>query len=119
MFVMDSKIDWQKMDGLVPAVVQDSDTLQVLMLGYVNEESLQSSLNSGFVTFYSRSKKRLWMKGESSGNRLKLVSVKADCDQDALLFTAKPEGPTCHNNTASCFGSEEAPGLGFLSKLTD
>jgi phosphoribosyl-ATP pyrophosphohydrolase/phosphoribosyl-AMP cyclohydrolase len=109
---------WDKMEGgLLPAVVQDADTRQVLMLGYMNREALQETLRSGFVTFYSRSKERLWMKGESSQNRLKLVAATSDCDADALLIEARPEGPTCHTGTTSCFGPETAPGAGFLAHL--
>ena len=87
------QVDWAKGGGLAPAIVQDAETLQVLMLGYMNRESLAATLKSGLVTFYSRSKQRLWQKGESSGHVLKLVSVRLDCDQDALLIAARPEGP--------------------------
>ena len=111
------KVDWEKGDGLVPAIVQDASTLQVLMLGYMNEAALERTLESKRVTFYSRSKKRLWQKGESSGHALELVSVEADCDADALLILARAEGPTCHRNTTSCFGDRDAPGLGWLSRL--
>ena len=99
---------WGKQDGLLPAIIQDADSLRVLMLGYMSREALQATLASGQVTFYSRSKQRLWMKGESSGNTLQLVSVEADCDRDALLLLARPQGPTCHNGTTSCFVA--APG---------
>ncbi len=107
-------------DGLVPAVIQDTTTRQVLMLGYMNREAVQQTLDSGKVTFYSRSKQRLWMKGESSGNVLKVVRIQKDCDNDALLVEAKPFGPTCHTGETSCF--HEYPydaGLSFLNELQD
>ena len=110
-------IDWSKGQGLVPAIVQDAYTEQVLMLGYMNEESLSKTQKSGLVTFYSRSRKTLWTKGETSGNTLKLVSVTADCDQDTLLVRAVPTGPTCHEGTTSCFGDKGPQGLGFLAQL--
>ncbi len=110
-------LDWEKMDGLLPAVVQDAATLQPLMLGYMSREALQTTLESGFVTFFSRSKQRLWRKGEESGNHLKLVAIHADCDADALLVLAEPAGPTCHLGTASCFTAETAPGIGWLPRL--
>lgn len=108
---------WGKMDGLLPAVIQDAGTSQVLMLGYMNRDALAATLESGFVTFFSRSKQRLWQKGETSGNRLALRSIHADCDDDALLVLAEPQGPTCHLGTASCFGEAEASGAAWLSKL--
>jgi phosphoribosyl-ATP pyrophosphohydrolase/phosphoribosyl-AMP cyclohydrolase len=110
---------WEKMDGLLPAVVQDRASGALLMLGYMNEEALRATLASGFATFFSRSKGRLWQKGETSGNRLRVVSVHEDCDGDALLVRADPEGPTCHLGTDSCFGGEtEGPGwLANLSKI--
>lgn len=104
-------IDFKKGDGLVPVVVQDNNTLQVLMLGYMNEEAYQKTLESKLVTFYSRSKERLWTKGESSGNTLELVDVIIDCDQDTLLIKANPNGPTCHAGTISCFKEETAKGF--------
>jgi len=110
-------IDWKKMDGMLPAVVQDADTLQVLMVGYMNEAALSATMESKKVTFFSRSKNRLWTKGETSENYLNLVSVEADCDNDSLLVMARPVGPTCHKETTSCFGEAAAPGLGFLGKL--
>ena len=111
-------LDWAKMDGLLPAVVQDAATLQLLMLGYMDRAALAATLESGFVTFFSRSKQRLWRKGETSGLRLSIRSVVADCDSDALLLLAEPAGPTCHLGTASCFGGETAPGLGWLGQLS-
>lgn len=107
---------WDKMDGLVPAIVQDHSTGQVLMLGYMNRDALAATVGSGFVTFYSRSKQRLWQKGETSGNRLRLVDLRLDCDGDALLALAEPAGPTCHLGRDSCFDGE-APGAGWLGAL--
>ena len=104
-------IDFKKGNGLVPVVVQDNNTLQVLMLGYINEEAYQKTLESKLVTFYSRSKERLWTKGESSGNTLELVDVMIDCDQDTLLIKANPNGPTCHTGSMSCFKEEIAKGF--------
>ena len=111
------KLDFAKSGGLIPAVVQHADTLQVLMLGYMNAEALEATLKGGRVTFFSRSKNRLWTKGESSGDWLELDHVLADCDEDALLVMARPAGPTCHTGTSSCFGMETAPGIGFLPHL--
>lgn len=104
-------------DGLLPAIVQDAQTLKVLMLGYMNQEALEKTQSSGKVTFFSRSKQRLWTKGEESGNFLKLVSVKVDCDQDTLLITASPEGPTCHQGTDTCWGEDNASGLSYVKEL--
>ncbi len=111
------KIDWKKNSGLIPAVVQDAATLQVLMLGYMGAAALKKTLRTKKVTFFSRSKQRLWTKGESSKNFLHLVDVKVDCDNDTLLVTARPDGPTCHRGTTSCFGNEGAKGVGFLAQL--
>ena len=110
---------WEKMGGLIPAVVQDVHSGLVLTVAYMNPEALKATFESGFATFYSRSKQRLWMKGETSGNRLKLVEVRADCDDDALLIVAEPEGPTCHTGTRSCFANDAkgAPWLGELSRI--
>jgi phosphoribosyl-ATP pyrophosphohydrolase/phosphoribosyl-AMP cyclohydrolase len=108
---------WDKMDGLLPAVVQDARTLQVLMLGYMSRDALARTLESGFVTLHSRSKGRLWMKGETSGNRLAVRSVHPDCDSDAVLIQALPEGPTCHLGTPSCFLEAGASGVGWLARL--
>jgi phosphoribosyl-AMP cyclohydrolase / phosphoribosyl-ATP pyrophosphohydrolase len=112
-----ARIDFAKDGGLVPAVVQHTDTLQVLMLGYMNADALKHTLGSGLVTFWSRSKSRLWTKGETSGDTLKLDRILTDCDEDALLVYARPQGPTCHTKTTSCFGHEDAPGIGFLGHL--
>ncbi len=110
-------LDWNKGDGLLPIVVQDADTLRVLMLGYMNREAAQATLDSGRVTFYSRSKQRLWTKGESSGNVLALVSMEADCDNDTLLVQARPHGPTCHLGRTSCFPEAPANFLAVLDTL--
>ncbi|MGB0366100.1 MAG: bifunctional phosphoribosyl-AMP cyclohydrolase/phosphoribosyl-ATP diphosphatase HisIE [Flavobacteriaceae bacterium] len=104
-------------DGLLPAIVQDATTKTVLMLGYMDEAALAKTKETGLVTFYSRSKQRLWTKGEESGNVLELVDLKADCDQDALLIKAHPKGPTCHTGTDSCWGEENQSHFGFLSEL--
>ena len=112
------KIDFEKGDGLVPAIVQDADTAQVLMLGYMNAEAVKATNESGLVTFYSRSRQTLWQKGETSGNTLTLVDMKVDCDQDTLLVQARPAGPTCHTGTVSCFGDLGPTGLGMLAELT-
>ena len=108
-------IDFKKGNGLVPVVVQDNNTLQVLMLGYMNEEAYQKTLESKLVTFYSRSKESLWTKGESSGNTSELVDVMIDCDQDTLLIPANPDAPTCHTGSMSCF--KEETGKGFIYEL--
>ena len=107
---------WDKMEGLLPAAVQDRSSGRLLMLGYMNRDALAATLENGFVTFFSRSKQRLWQKGETSGNRLKLAAVHEDCDGDALLVLADPEGPTCHLGTTSCFGGEP-DGPGWLAEL--
>ena len=114
-------IDWQKSGGLIPAIVQCASSARVLMLGYVNRAALAHTLDSGNVTFFSRSKNRLWTKGETSGHTLKLVDAFLDCDRDTLLFFAHANGPTCHNGTCTCFdaGCKTAvgPTLSFLSDL--
>ena len=102
----------------MPAIVQNADTGQVLMLGYMNGEALAATKESGLVTFYSRSRDVLWCKGETSGNTLKLVDIKLDCDQDTLLVQARPAGPTCHTGTTSCFGEQGPQGLGWLAELS-
>jgi phosphoribosyl-ATP pyrophosphohydrolase/phosphoribosyl-AMP cyclohydrolase len=104
-------------DGLIPAVVQDADSGSVLMLGFMNEEAVTATQRSGYVTFYSRSKQRLWMKGETSGIRLKFVSIAADCDSDSLLIKARPMGPVCHTGSDTCFGPVEIDTLSALRKL--
>ena len=114
------KIDFKKMGGLVPAIIQDATTRKVLMLGYMNQESLKKTTDTGLVTFYSRSRQELWTKGETSGNYLKLVDIKVDCDNDTLLIQAKPEGPVCHTGSDTCWGdTNEASPLMFLTQLQD
>jgi phosphoribosyl-ATP pyrophosphohydrolase/phosphoribosyl-AMP cyclohydrolase len=114
-------LDFTKGDGLLPGVVQDANTGTVLMLGYLNRESLQETIKRGRVVFFSRSRNRLWEKGETSGNTLNLVSVVADCDNDSLLLRVNPVGPTCHRNTTSCFGDGHPSdsGLPFLARLQE
>lgn len=113
-------IDFNKCGGLVPAIIQDATTKAVLMLGYMNEESLKKTEETGFVTFFSRSRQCLWTKGETSGNYLHVVSIKSDCDNDTLLIQAHPDGPTCHKGTDTCWGEENKQNpLLFLSELSD
>jgi phosphoribosyl-AMP cyclohydrolase len=101
----DAQIDFAKMDGLVPGIVQDAKSGEVLMVGFLNEESYRKTLESGFITFWSRTRQKLWMKGETSGNRLRVLSAATDCDQDALVFRVEVEGDglVCHEGTVSCF----------------
>lgn len=110
-------LDWNKGHGLLPAIVQHWRSGEVLMLGYMNAEALAQTRASGRVTFYSRSKQRLWVKGESSGHALLVKSIAIDCDADTLLIQAEPLGPTCHLGTSSCFGTSARPALGFLAEL--
>ena len=118
MSVLDpSAVDFAKGGGLVPAIVQDVDTLQVLMLAYMDEAALKETLESGEATFFSRSRGGRWRKGETSGHRLLVVSVTPDCDGDTLLVQVRPKGPACHLMTTSCFGEADAPGLGRLARL--
>ncbi|WP_068547141.1 bifunctional phosphoribosyl-AMP cyclohydrolase/phosphoribosyl-ATP diphosphatase HisIE [Thalassotalea crassostreae] len=112
-----AELAWQKMDNLLPAIIQHSDTGAVLMQGYMNQEALTATLNSSKATFFSRSKQRLWVKGESSGNFLNVLQVLSDCDQDALLISARPQGPTCHLGTNSCFPEEVFNQKNFLGYL--
>lgn len=109
------KIDFNKGDGLVPVIIQNNTTLQVLMLGYMNEEAFDKTKKDGFVTFYSRSKQRLWTKGETSNNFLKVEDVQIDCDNDTILIKATPSGATCHTGSTSCFKEETSKG--FLYEL--
>ncbi len=112
------EIDFNKNnDGLVPAIIQDASTKNVLMLGYMNEEAYAKTMETKKVTFFSRSKNRLWTKGEESGNFLNLVNIKNDCDQDALLITVDPVGPTCHTGTDTCWKEENNASFGFLTEL--
>ena len=111
-------IDFTKnTDGLIPAIIQDSETKTVLMLGYMNAEAYQKTIDTQKVTFFSRSKQRLWTKGEESGNFLELVDIKNDCDGDTLLIQAKPIGPTCHSGADTCWQTENKVDYGFISKL--
>ncbi len=110
-------VDIKSAHGLIPAIIQDSETKNVLMLGYMNEESLQKTVETQKVTFFSRSKQRLWTKGEESGNFLELVSIKNDCDGDTLLIQAKPVGPTCHTGADTCWQEENKDNFGFISQL--
>ena len=113
------KLDFEKMGGLIPAIIQDSCTGKVLMLGFMNEEALSKTEEIGKVTFYSRTKNRLWTKGETSGNFLNVVSIAADCDNDTLLIKVKPVGPVCHTGSDTCFGETNQTDLFFLSYLQD
>lgn len=111
-----AQLDWEKVDNLMPVIIQNTISGDVLMLGYMNKEALNVTLESGNVTFYSRTKQRLWTKGETSGNFLKLVNIYPDCDNDTLLILANPIGPTCHNGTESCFAPAQSQ-WGFLYEL--
>lgn len=111
------KIDFTKNNGLIPAIIQDNESKTVLMLGYMNQEALDTTLSTQKVTFFSRSKNRLWTKGEESGNFLNLVSIKNDCDNDTLLIQVNPVGPTCHTGSDTCWQEENSTDFGFLSKL--
>jgi len=110
-------IDFSKGDGLVPVVIQDNTTLQVLMVGYMNEEAYLKTETEGKVTFYSRSRQTLWTKGETSGNWLRVVTMETDCDSDTILIKAEPAGPVCHTGTWSCFGEQTAKG--FIYRLEE
>ncbi len=113
-------IDFEKMGGLVPAIIQDAETRQVLMLGFMNEEAYQKTVETKKVTFWSRSRNCLWTKGETSGNFLNLVDIKIDCDNDTLLVKANPDGPTCHTGTDTCWGEEnDMNPILFLTELQD
>ena len=114
------KIDFNKGGGLIPVIIQNAKTMKVLMLGYMNEDAFNQTMATGLVTFYSRSRQALWTKGESSGNKLELIEVKLDCDQDTLLILANPLGPTCHTGATSCFEDESAKGFIYeLEKTID
>lgn len=110
-------LDWAKMDGLLPAIVQDAATGEVRMLGYMDRAALDATLADRQVTFYSRSRAGSWRKGETSGNLLDVVEMRSDCDRDALLILVHPRGPTCHTGSASCFGDEGPPAVGFIGAL--
>jgi phosphoribosyl-ATP pyrophosphohydrolase/phosphoribosyl-AMP cyclohydrolase len=111
------KLNFEKLNGLIPAIIIDKNNNQVLMLGFMNKESLNKTIETNNVTFYSRTKQSLWTKGETSGNYLKLVNVLVDCDNDTLLVYAEPEGPTCHTGNYSCFNVNNTKSLNFLNEL--
>jgi phosphoribosyl-ATP pyrophosphohydrolase/phosphoribosyl-AMP cyclohydrolase len=113
------KPDFDKTNGLIPAIIQDVNTLQVLMLGYMNEEALAQTQKDGKVTFFSRSKGRLWIKGEESGNFLFVKDIKIDCDNDTILIMAEPVGPTCHKGTKTCWGEENGTPFGAIAQLEE
>jgi phosphoribosyl-ATP pyrophosphohydrolase/phosphoribosyl-AMP cyclohydrolase len=110
------KLDFDKSDGLLPAIIQDSVTNKVLMLGYMNQKALKKTRKEGLVTFYSRSKKRLWTKGETSGNFLEVIEILTDCDNDTILIKANPKGPVCHTGKDTCFAEKNKSQLGFPEK---
>jgi phosphoribosyl-ATP pyrophosphohydrolase/phosphoribosyl-AMP cyclohydrolase len=112
------QLDFNKGEGLIPAIIQNVETLQVLMLGYMNEEAFQKTQKEKRVTFFSRSKNRLWTKGESSQNYLNVVDIQIDCDQDTILILAKPDGPTCHTGSTSCFPKETNKGFIYSLEQT-
>ncbi len=117
---MNINVDFEKCGGLVPAIIQDADTKTVLMLGYMNEEALRLTQETGNVTFWSRSRQQLWVKGETSGNFLRLVEIRSDCDNDTLLIKVHPEGPTCHTGADTCWNEENRRNaLLFLTELQD
>lgn len=111
------ELDFEKMNGLIPAIIQDNYTQKVLMLGFMNKEAYEKTMETGKVTFFSRTKNRLWTKGEESGNFLHVVSVKADCDNDTLLIMVHPEGPVCHKGTDTCWGDKNEQDIMFLKEL--
>ena len=113
------KIDFAKGSGLIPAIIQHSETNQVLMLGYMNKEALDITNKTGLVTFFSRSRNKIWTKGETSGNFLQLVTMIIDCDNDTLLIKVLPKGPVCHKGTVSCFDEDKFTNMSFLSKLEE
>lgn len=113
------ELDFNKMNGLVPAIIQDNHTKKVLMLGFMNQEALDKTIETGKVTFFSRTKNRLWTKGEESGNFLNVVSIKEDCDKDTLLIMVNPVGPVCHTGTDTCWGEKNDEPIMFLSYLQD
>lgn len=113
------ELDFEKMNGLVPAIIQDNYTQKVLMLGFMNQEAYDKTVETGKVTFFSRTKNRLWTKGEESGNFLHVVSIQADCDKDTLLIKVHPEGPVCHTGTDTCWGEKNEQDIMFLKELQD
>ena len=115
----DMSLDFEKMNGLVPAIIQDANTQKVLMLGFMNREAYEKTVETGKVTFYSRTKQRLWTKGEESGNFLNVVEIKADCDNDTLLIYVPPVGPVCHTGTDTCWGETNSQPVMFLKELQE
>ena len=113
------ELDFDKMNGLIPAVIQDNETRKVLMLGFMNEDAYRKTVETGKVTFFSRTKKRLWTKGEESGHFLNVVSIKSDCDNDTLLIMVNPVGPVCHTGTDTCWGEKNEEPIMFLKNLQD
>ena len=113
------ELDFKKMNGLIPAIIQDDYTQKVLMLGFMNEEAYKKTVETGKVTFFSRTKNRLWTKGEESGNFLQVIPIKADCDNDTLLIKVSPAGPVCHTGTDTCWGEENKQDIMFLKELQD
>jgi phosphoribosyl-ATP pyrophosphohydrolase/phosphoribosyl-AMP cyclohydrolase len=111
------ELDFKKLDGMVPAIIIDNNNSQVLMLGFMNKEALEKTLETKLVTFYSRTRKALWTKGETSGNYLNLIKINPDCDNDTLLIYVRPEGNTCHTGNYSCFNIQNNPSLCFLNEL--
>lgn len=114
---LENQINWGKVDGLIPAIIQDDHSGQVLMMGYMDKAALEKTQSTGHVTFFSRTKQRLWTKGETSGNVLNLKSITLDCDQDTLLIGVDPVGPTCHLGNVSCFDGHDEPDLNFIAEL--
>lgn len=112
-------LDFDKMDGLIPAVIQDKHTRKVLMLGFMNAEAYEKTKATGKVTFYSRTKQRIWTKGETSGNYLQVISMKADCDRDTLLIEVEPKGPVCHTGDDTCWGELNEEPIMFIKELQD
>lgn len=112
-------LDFKKMNGLIPAIIQDNYTQKVLMLGFMNEEAYRKTVESNKVTFFSRTKNRLWTKGEKSGNFLHVVSIQSDCDNDTLLIKVHPEGPVCHTGSDTCWGEKNEQDIMFLKELQD
>jgi phosphoribosyl-AMP cyclohydrolase / phosphoribosyl-ATP pyrophosphohydrolase len=115
--ISSNKMNFDRLNGLIPAVIVDNITGSVLMVGFMNKESLDLTIKTGKVTFYSRSRKKIWIKGETSGNFLNVVEIKSDCDDDTLLIKVIPDGNTCHNGDYSCFKEEQYPGITFLNEL--
>lgn len=115
----DMSLDFEKMNGLVPAIIQDANTQKVLMLGFMNREAYEKTVQTGQVTFYSRTKQRLWTKGEESGNFLNVVEIKSDCDNDTLLIYVQPVGPVCHTGTDTCWGETNSQPVMFFKELQE